>query len=291
VLVKTRREEAGRQGNCNGLLLPEPAVTIGYIQLRIRRVLPSQTTVRSNRGMPSSASPQLLVVDDDLRLRALLVSYLESQGFGVEAVGDGHAMFKALEARPIDLIVLDLMLPGEDGLTLCRKLRARGDDPPIIILTARGDDADRIVGLEIGADDYVAKPGNPRELVARIRAVLRRHQRVAVGAPQPAHEPIVVGTFRLEPATRTLARGADSTALTTSEFALLFALASRPHQVMSRAALATQALQRELGPYDRSIDVQISRLRRIVERNPDEPRLLQTVRGSGYVFVPDGEST
>jgi DNA-binding response OmpR family regulator len=240
--------------------------------------------------MPASASPQLLVVDDDLRLRALLVSYLESQGFGVEAVGDGSAMFKALEARPIDLIVLDLMLPGEDGLTLCRKLRARGDDPPIIILTARGDDADRIVGLEIGADDYVAKPGNPRELVARIRAVLRRHQRLAVGAPQPAHEPIVVGTFRLEPATRTLTRGAESTALTTSEFALLFALASRPHQVMSRAALATHALQRELGPYDRSIDVQISRLRRIVERNPDEPRLLQTVRGSGYVFVPNGES-
>lgn len=247
--------------------------------------------VRSNPDMKATPAAQLLVVDDDLRLRALLVSYLESQGFAVEAVADGAAMFRVLESRPVDLVVLDLMLPGDDGLTLCRKLRARGDDPPIIILTARGDDADRIVGLEVGADDYVAKPGNPRELVARIRAVLRRRQRVAVGAPQPEHKPIELGTFRLDPSTRTLTRNGESTALTTSEFALLFALASRPHQVMTRAALASQALQRELGPFDRSIDVQISRLRRIVERDPDAPRLLQTVRGTGYVFVPEGERT
>jgi DNA-binding response OmpR family regulator len=236
----------------------------------------------------NEAATRVLIVDDDMRLRGLLTSYLEAQGFAVQAVGDGAAMLRALDQASVDLVILDLMLPGEDGLTLCKRLRARGDEPAIIILTAKGDDVDRIVGLELGADDYLPKPGNPRELVARIRAVLRRRARPAVGAPVASAEPIAIGNRSLDPATRTLhdRAGATSTLLTTGEFAVLFALVSRPHQVLSRATLASLALQRELGAYDRSIDVHLSRLRRLVETDPEQPRFLQTVRGAGYVFVP-----
>ena len=237
----------------------------------------------------SDARHKILVVDDDLRLRQLLERYLNEQGFVVKAVPDAEAMERALSRELYDLLVLDLMLPGEDGLGICRRLRGQGNTIPIIMLTAKGDEVDRIVGLELGADDYLPKPFNPRELVARIHAVLRR--RVAPlppGTPSNDEEPVSFGRVVVNLATRELTRDDQTTLLTTGEFSLLKVLLQHPRQPMSRDKLTELARGREYEVFDRAIDVQMSRLRKLVEDDPAKPRYLQTIWGFGYVFVPDG---
>ena len=232
---------------------------------------------------------KILIIDDDQRLRDLLNRYLSEQGFTVKAVADATAMDKALTREIFDLLVLDLMLPGEDGLSICRRLRGEKNNTAIIMLTARGDDVDRIVGLEMGADDYLPKPFNPRELVARIHAVLRRRSTAPPpGAPTAEEELVAFGSIRLNLATRELSRGAETTQLTTGEFAVLKVLVQHPRQPLSRDKLMELARGREYDVFDRSIDVQISRLRKLVEEDSTKPRYLQTVWGFGYVFVPDG---
>jgi two-component system phosphate regulon response regulator OmpR len=233
---------------------------------------------------------KILIVDDDLRLRQLLERYLGEQGFATRAVDGAAAMDRAMGRELYDLLVLDLMLPGEDGLSICRRLRAEKNGIAIIMLTAKGDDVDRIVGLEMGADDYLPKPFNPRELVARIHAVLRR--RIAPpppGTPGDADEVVHFGNVRLNLGARELTRGDSTTLLTTGEFALLKVLVEHPHKPLSRDKLMELARGREYDVFDRSIDVQVSRLRKLVEDDPGKPRYLQTVWGFGYVFVPDGK--
>ena len=230
----------------------------------------------------------LLVVDDDARLRDLLTRYLGEQGFEVKAVGDGKQMDKLRSREHFHLIVLDLMMPGEDGLSICRRLRGTGDLTPIVMLTAKGDDVDRIVGLEMGADDYLPKPFNPRELLARIHAVLRRQGNRPPGSPQEESETIRFSNLEVDLAARTLRRGEELLPLTTGEFAVLKVLLHHPRQPLSRDKLMTLARGREQGPFDRAIDVQVSRLRKLIETDPAQPRYLQTVWGFGYVFVPDG---
>ncbi len=235
---------------------------------------------------------RILVVDDDQRLRDLLVRYLGGEGFEVKAVADGAAMDRQLLRERYDAIVLDLMLPGEDGLAICRRLRAQGGTGAsavsIIMLTAKGDDVDRIVGLEMGADDYLPKPFNPRELLARINAVLRRRAPVGPpGAPSARGEVFDFGPFSLNLATRTLTKNGKPVSLTTGEFSVLKVLVQHPRQPLSRDKLMELARGREYEVFDRSIDVQISRLRKLVEEDPSHPRHIQTVWGFGYVFVPD----
>ena len=233
---------------------------------------------------------RILVVDDDQRLRDLLVRYLGGEGYEVKAVPDAAAMDKQLARERYDLLVLDLMLPGEDGLAVCRRLRAGQAAPAIIMLTAKGDDVDRIVGLEMGADDYLPKPFNPRELLARINAVLRRRAPAGPpGAPVAGgvHE---FGDFSLDLSTRTLTRAGKTVSLTTGEFSVLKVLVQHPRQPLSRDKLMELARGREYEVFDRSIDVQISRLRKIVEDDPSHPKHIQTVWGFGYVFVPDEEA-
>ena len=235
---------------------------------------------------------KILVVDDDLRLRDLLKRYLGEQGFAVDTVPDTAAMDRQMQRVRYDLMVLDLMLPREDGLAACRRMRAANENVPIIMLTAKGDDVDRIVGLEVGADDYLAKPFNPRELVARIHAVLRRQgARVTPGAPTEEPAQVACGPYALDLSTRQLTRAGEPIALTTGEFSLLKALALHPRQPMSRDKLMELARGRELESTDRSIDVQVSRLRKLLAEDPQNPRYIQTVWGFGYVFVPDGAVT
>ena len=230
---------------------------------------------------------KLLVVDDDKRLRELLERYLGEQGFVVHSAEDADAMDRALAHEAFDLVVLDLMLPGEDGLSICRRLRSADPQLAIMMLTAKGDEIDRIVGLEMGADDYLPKPFNPRELLARIQAVLRRRPPAIPGAPTSSDRTVGFGEVSVDLATRTLKRAGQMIPLTTGEFSVLKALLEHPRQPQSRERLMTLARGREQGPYDRAIDVQISRLRKLVEPDPGSPRYLQTVWGFGYVFVPD----
>jgi len=231
---------------------------------------------------------RILVIDDDQRLRELLVRYLGGEGYEVKAVPDGAGMDKQLARERYDLIVLDLMLPGEDGLAICRRLRGQPNAPAIIMLTAKGDDVDRIVGLEMGADDYLPKPFNPRELLARINAVLRRRAPAGVpGAPTATGEAFQFGKFSLNLSTRTLTREGKSVPLTTGEFSVLKVLVQHPREPMSRDKLMELARGREYEVFDRSIDVQISRLRKLVEQDPSHPKHIQTVWGFGYVFVPE----
>jgi two-component system phosphate regulon response regulator OmpR len=229
---------------------------------------------------------RILVVDDDQRLRDLLVRYLGNGGFEVKAVADAPAMDKQLARERYDLVVLDLMLPGEDGLAVCRRLRAQPQAPAILMLTAKGEEVDRIVGLEMGADDYLPKPFNPRELLARINAVLRR--RIQTGPPGAPSEggTHVFGAFTLNLATRALEKAGRPVALTTGEFSVLKVLVQNPRVPLSRDKLMELARGREYEVFDRSIDVQISRLRKIIEEDPARPRHIQTVWGFGYVFVP-----
>jgi two-component system phosphate regulon response regulator OmpR len=239
----------------------------------------------------SSRLDKIVIVDDDARIRDLLRRYLSQEGLDVLLAEDGRSLDRILQRETIDLVVLDLMLPGEDGLSICRRLRAAGVKTPVIMLTAKVEDVDRITGLEIGADDYLGKPFNPRELLARIHAVLRRRpQNEAPGAPSSAdHETIPFGAFVLDLATRSLTRNGQDMPLTSGEFAMLKALARHPKQPLSRDKLAQLARGREFEPFDRSLDVQISRLRKMIELDPAAPKIIQTVWGVGYVFVPDGQ--
>ncbi|WP_101046772.1 osmolarity response regulator transcription factor OmpR [Macromonas nakdongensis] len=239
---------------------------------------------------PSHRPDRILVVDDDARIRDLLNRYLTQEGFDVWVAEDGRALTRLLTRDTVDLIVLDLMLPGEDGLSICRRLRAANDRTPIIMLTAKGEDVDRIVGLEVGADDYLGKPFNPRELLARIHAVLRRRPPPEMpGAPSQEAEVVSFGEFTLDLGKRTLTKAGTDVGLTTGEFAMLKALVRHPRQPLSRDKLAQLARGREFEPFDRSLDVQVSRLRKLIETDPASPRYLQTVWGVGYVFVPDDE--
>jgi two-component system phosphate regulon response regulator OmpR len=231
---------------------------------------------------------RILVVDDDQRLRELLVRYLSGEGFEVKAVPDATGMDKQLARERYDLVVLDLMLPGEDGLAICRRLRGQPSVPAIVMLTAKGDDVDRIVGLEMGADDYLPKPFNPRELLARINAVLRRRAPAGVpGAPSATAEAVQFGRFSLNLSTRTLTREGKNVPVTTGEFSVLKVLVQHPREPLSRDKLMELARGREYEVFDRSIDVQISRLRKLIEDDPAHPKHIQTVWGFGYVFVPD----
>ena len=238
----------------------------------------------------TTQSKKILVVDDDVRLRELLERYLTEQGFNVKVVADSKEMDAVLAGETIDLMVLDLMLPGEDGLSICRRMRGSGALLPIIMLTARGDDVDRIIGLEMGADDYLPKPFNPRELLARINAVLRRHERLQPSAPTPTSDSVSIGDFLFNTSTRSLSLNGEAISITSGEFALLKAFVDHPRQPLSRDRLMQLARGRELDVFDRSIDVQVSRLRKLIESDPAHPRYLQTMWGFGYVFIPDGES-
>ncbi|ADN74422.1 two component transcriptional regulator, winged helix family [Ferrimonas balearica DSM 9799] len=233
---------------------------------------------------------KVLVVDDDMRLRNLLERYLVEQGFQVRSAADSEQMDRHLERENFHLLVLDLMLPGEDGLSICRRLRQKGNEIPIVMLTAKGDEVDRIIGLELGADDYLPKPFNPRELLARIKAVLRRRPAEVPGAPSQEEAEVVFGQYRLNLATREMYKGDEPVSLTSGEFAVLKVLVSNPREPMSRDKLMNQARGRDYSALERSIDVQVSRLRRLIEDDPSNPRYIQTVWGLGYVFVPDGSA-
>jgi two-component system phosphate regulon response regulator OmpR len=230
---------------------------------------------------------RILVIDDDVRLRELLEKFLTQNGFLVATLPSARELSRKLDRDPPHLIVLDRMMPGEDGLEVCKELRGRGIDTPVLMLTAKTDDESRVAGLESGADDYLAKPFNPKELVARINAVLRR-SRVSTLAGVPAD----TGTFTFGPntldlATRELKTETTSSLLTTGEFAVLRVFVSHPKEPLTRDRLMMLARGRGQEVFDRAIDVQISRLRKLVEPDPSKPRYIQTVWGYGYVFVPD----
>ena len=228
-----------------------------------------------------AAPPRVLIVDDDNAIRDGLVEVFERAGFAAFSAGDVAQMEKQLAAKGADLIILDLMMPGEDGLSACKRLSGKGRTP-IIMLSALGDDADRIVGLEIGADDYLAKPCNPRELVARARAVLRR-QRDAESAPPG--ESLRFAGFRLDIARRELVDPDDVViSLSTGEFRLLRAFVERPQRVLSREQLLDYAFDNDGDVFDRAVDVQVSRLRKKLER-PGSIEIIRTVRGEGYLFA------
>lgn len=237
---------------------------------------------------PAPSHPyKILIVDDDTRIRDLLRRYLTQQGFVAIVAEDGLSMNKVIQREAIDLLVLDLMLPGEDGLSICRRLRAQHNPLPIIMLTAKGDDQSRISGLEEGADDYLPKPFNPRELLARIHAVLRRRPPVELpGAPAAQDQVVTFGDFALDLTARTLRKQGQDLALTTGEFAMLKALVRHPKVPLTRERLAQLARGREFEAFDRSLDVQISRLRKLIESDPANPQHIQTVWGVGYVFIP-----
>jgi two-component system phosphate regulon response regulator OmpR len=232
--------------------------------------------------MSSAEAPHLLVVDDDARLRALLQRFLAEQGFRVTAAADAAAARKALAALSFDLVVLDVMMPGESGIELTESLRREGVEVPILMLTARGAPDDRVAGFESGVDDYLGKPFDPRELALRIRTILRR------AAPPPPAEvpsgPVQLGRSWFDPQRAELTGPEGPIRLTGGETALLMALAARPNEVLSREEIATALGTPEAG--ERAIDVQVTRLRRKVETDPREPRFIQTVRHRGYVLRP-----
>ena len=230
-------------------------------------------------------SPHILVVDDDREIRGLLARFLGEHGFRVSEAHDARKAQQVLKGSKIDLVILDLMLPGEDGLTMFRRLRAEGG-MPIVMLTALAGDADRIVGLELGADDYVTKPFNPRELVARVKAVLRRSEG-ARDVARPARRVGFAG-WALDLVNREL-RSPDGVVvqLSAGEFDLLRAFVENPQRVLNRDQLLDIARGRSAAPFDRSIDVQVSRLRRKIESDPETPALIKTVRNGGYLFTPD----
>jgi two-component system phosphate regulon response regulator OmpR len=232
-------------------------------------------------------SAKLLVVDDDPEIRELAQAYLSQQGFVVDCVDSGESMEAYLQENSADLIILDLMLPGEQGLDVARRLKSESDIP-IIIVSAQGDDIDRIVGLEVGADDYVSKPFNPRELLARVRAVLRRAQRT--GVPVTPDSQLRFGDFSLDLASHRLSRGNANVPLTSGEFDLLEILVAHPNKVLDRDRILDLLTGAERSPFDRSIDVRVTRLRGKIEPDASAPVYIKTVWGKGYMFCPDGDS-
>jgi len=232
--------------------------------------------------VPTDPVLTALLVEDDARLAALTAEYLGGHGVVVTCTGDGAAGLEEASRRAYDVVLLDLMLPGKHGLEVCRELRSRSD-VPIVILTARGEEADRVTGLELGADDYLAKPFSPRELLARIRAVVRR----ARGQVGPSVKPVRVGTLALDPGARRATVQGREIVLTGYEFSLLYALASRAGRVLSREQLIELAGGSADDAFDRSVDVHVSRLRQKLGDDPKNPRMLKTVRGSGYMLAAE----
>lgn len=228
--------------------------------------------------------PKLLVVDDDPEIRSLLAAYLEKNGYRVVTVKDGRGMREVLATQRVDLIVLDLMLPGEDGLDLCRELRA-GSRVPVIMLTARGDEMDRILGLEMGADDYLPKPFNPRELLARIKVVLKRTLAPSLSPEAPERTVIRFNDWQLDPVSRHLVSPEKSVVpLSGAEYRLLSVMLGHANRVLTRDQLLDLTQGRDADPFDRSIDVLVSRLRRRLREDPRAPEIIKTIRGEGYVL-------
>lgn len=228
----------------------------------------------------------LLIVDDDPQVRAMLQEYLSGHGYRVLVAEQARQARELLAGQVPDLVLLDLAMPGEDGLSLARHIRERFDCG-IIMVTASGGTVDRIVGLEIGADDYVAKPFDPRELLARIKSLLRRTRRPAPVAPDGARREIRFGDCRLDPDTRRLfGPDGEEIAITSMEFDLLQVFSSRPNRVLSRDDILNLTQNRDWDPFDRSVDIRIARLRRKIEPDPAKPQVIRTVRGAGYMFVP-----
>jgi two-component system, OmpR family, phosphate regulon response regulator OmpR len=238
--------------------------------------------------MNETVKEHILVVDDDDGLRSLLEQYLTGNGFAVSLAANGAAMDEILAAAQPDLVILDLMMPGEDGLSIARRLRA-ATHLPVIMLSARGEDIDRIVGLEVGADDYLSKPFNPRELLARIRAVLRRKQDApAVEQVSDAANQVSFGEYVLDLDAQRLTKAGAEIGLTSAEFSILQIFTSHPNRVLSRDQLMDMLKGYDRDPFDRSIDVRVTRLRRKIESNPAEPAYIRTVWGQGYLFAPKG---
>lgn len=235
----------------------------------------------------ATSTPHILVVEDDHEIAALVARYLRSNDCRVTLARDGREMDRVLEDCRIDLMVLDLNLPGEDGLSICKRLRVEGTSLPIIMLTAKGEEIDRIIGLEMGADDYVGKPFNPRELLARIKAVLRRRALEPSPADEPGMRIFMFSGWKLNASLRELLSppGAKVT-VTGAEFDLLHAFCERPGRVLSRDQLLDLTQGRFNGPYERSIDVLVSRLRQKIERDPKDPEMIKTIRSGGYLFTP-----
>ncbi|MNM96233.1 Transcriptional regulatory protein OmpR [compost metagenome] len=227
---------------------------------------------------------RILVLDDEAELRNMLQRFLTSQGFRVRTVADGKQLDRYLQREPYDLLVLDLMMAPEDGLTICRRLRADGITLPVLMLTAKGDPMDRVLGLETGADDYLAKPFVPDELVARIRALLRR-QRIAAGDPTVTAQTLRFGEFEFDVGQQTLRLRGDPVEVHSAQMLLLHALGSSPNRPVSRENLLARARGRDHDALDRSIDVQVLRLRQIIEEDPSKPRFIKTVWGVGYMLV------
>lgn len=244
--------------------------------------------LRHNGAMQPSA--HILVVEDDAEISALVARYLDQNGLRVTAAASGRDMDRVLADARVDLIILDIMLPGEDGLSICRRIRANSA-VPIIMLTARAEDIDRIVGLELGADDYIAKPFNPRELLARVRAVLRRRPALTEAAT-PARQVFAFAGWRLESTTRRLSAPSGARVpLTSAETDLLLVFCEHAGRVLSRDQILDLTRGRAPGPFDRSVDVLISRLRQKIEDDPRSPEMIKTVRSSGYLFTPEVETT
>jgi two-component system, OmpR family, response regulator len=228
--------------------------------------------------------PHIVLVEDDREIASLLVTFLQGNGVRVSVAGDGRKLTPLLRDGTVDLLVLDLMLPGEDGLSICRRLRASSSNLPIIVLTAKGSEIDRIVGLEMGADDYLTKPFNPRELLARIRAVLRRSASTLPGELR-SDTTLMFDGWRLNPIIRQLHdRNGIRVTLTGAEFDLLMTFCERPRRVLSREMLLDLTRGRSANPFERSVDILVSRLRQKIEGNPKDPVLIQTIRSAGYIF-------
>jgi two-component system, OmpR family, phosphate regulon response regulator OmpR len=233
-------------------------------------------------------SPRIIVLDDEAELRNMLQRFLTSQGFSVRVVENSTGLKRYLEREPFDLLVLDLMIGEENGLEICARLRAEGETLPILMLTAKGDPLDRVVGLETGADDYLAKPFLPQELTARINALLRR-QKIASGDPTVTTQTLRFGDFRFDVGKNLLFRGDEPIELHSAQMLLLTALGSSPNRAVSRDNLIARARGRDHDALDRSIDVQVLRLRQVIESDPSKPRFIKTVWGIGYMLIADVE--
>ena len=227
---------------------------------------------------------RVLLVDDDVELCEMLVEYLAPEGFAVDVAHDGESGMQLALSGRYDVVVLDIMLPGINGLEVLRRIRT-ASQTPVLMLTARGEDVDRIIGLEMGSDDYLAKPCNPRELVARLRAILRRSQQARIATTERTHEILCVGDLEVHPASRRVVRSGETLELTSTEYNLLEVLVRNVGQVVTKEDLSQEALGRKLARYDRSIDMHVSKLRRKLGLSPDGQPLIQTVRGIGYQFT------
>jgi two-component system OmpR family response regulator len=235
-------------------------------------------------------SPNILVVEDDRETRTLIAKYLRTNACNVSTASDGREMDRVMADHRVDLLILDVMLPGEDGLSLCRRIRA-ASQLPIIMLTARGEDVDRILGLEMGADDYLAKPFNPRELLARINAVLRRQATALNASSTPSATALMFLGWQIDLRLRELRNPAGArVAMTSAEFDLLRTFCERPGRVLSRESLLDLTQGRNAGSFERSIDVLVSRIRRKIETDPQDATMIKTVRSGGYIFTPTVEA-